>query len=320
MTKNISTFVFLFIFVFAVNSNAQNKEEPSWLRIESENKDFSIAVPPNYQVLADKKGFSYAKFDKTFQRVVGTVRLSDIRYITASQNGASFFVFSYKVNNLKDGLNYLSNYVDNGEVSNISFNQFKGKSSARSTDKFYYLHLALGSNDRIYHIFGGARDRNNETLQYFFSSLKLNGNNLFNLNTNMENRIKEPARLISSLEDTPFLVEVEEQKTANAQNQPDKKNPAEQKDSSETPLGVIFKPRPRYTEEARGKNTVGTVRLRISFSGDGSIGKISVVKGLENGLTEEAIKAARLIRFLPQEKDNTPISVSKLVEFGFSIY
>jgi len=42
------------------------------------------------------------------------------------------------------------------------------------------------------------------------------------------------------------------------------------------------------------------VSLRITFGANGQIEKIVEVSGLDNGLTEEAVKVARLMRFLPQ--------------------
>ena len=58
----------------------------------------------------------------------------------------------------------------------------------------------------------------------------------------------------------------------------------------------------------------------MTFSADGGIEKISIIQGLPDGLTGEAVKAARLIRFLPQEKDNIPVTTTKAIEYSFSVF
>lgn len=87
-----------------------------------------------------------------------------------------------------------------------------------------------------------------------------------------------------------------------------------------TNLAILSKPRPGYTDAARQANIQGTVILRVTFLGSGQIGGISAVKGLPNGLTEQAIAAARRISFTPKMIDGVPQSVTKQIEYTFSIY
>ena len=96
-------------------------------------------------------------------------------------------------------------------------------------------------------------------------------------------------------------------------------------DKSDTPDGVtqevkiISKPRPGYTDSARQANIEGTVILRVVFLASGQIGSISAVKGLPNGLTEQAIAAARRISFEPAKKNGVGQTVTKQIEYPFSI-
>jgi len=83
---------------------------------------------------------------------------------------------------------------------------------------------------------------------------------------------------------------------------------------------IISKPRANYTDAARQNQVQGKVVLRVTFSANGSIGQISVISGLGNGLTEQAIAAARSIRFEPAKKAGVPVSVTKPVEYSFTIY
>jgi len=87
-----------------------------------------------------------------------------------------------------------------------------------------------------------------------------------------------------------------------------------------TGLNVTYKPKPSYTDAARQNQVQGKVMLRVTFLASGSIGNISTVKGLPNGLTEQAIAAARSIRFTPAMVNGQARSVTRQVEFSFAIY
>ena len=86
------------------------------------------------------------------------------------------------------------------------------------------------------------------------------------------------------------------------------------------PLRILSKPKPQYTESARKVGLTGTVRLKVTFNANGTIGSIRPLKGLGHGLTEKAIAAARSIRFKPQLQNGRPVGVSKTLVYNFSIY
>jgi len=86
------------------------------------------------------------------------------------------------------------------------------------------------------------------------------------------------------------------------------------------PLRILSKPRAPFTDEARVNGTMGVVTLQIIFLASGKIGLISVVKGLPNGLTQEAIKAAQNIKFEPQTKGGIPYTVLKQIKYYFTLY
>lgn len=94
--------------------------------------------------------------------------------------------------------------------------------------------------------------------------------------------------------------------------------------SSKNPLteGVIIalKPRANYTDSARANKTQGKVVLRVTFGSHGGIGAISVISGIADGLTEQAIAAARRIVFVPAKRNGVAYSVTKPVEYTFTIY
>lgn len=85
-------------------------------------------------------------------------------------------------------------------------------------------------------------------------------------------------------------------------------------------MRIIAKPRASYTDQARKNGTQGSVTLKVTFLANGGVGSISVVKALPNGLSEQALSAARKMVFLPATKNGKPVTVIKTVQYGFTIY
>ncbi len=83
---------------------------------------------------------------------------------------------------------------------------------------------------------------------------------------------------------------------------------------------ITSKPHANYTDAARTAQIQGTVTLKVTFLANGSIGSVSAVSGLPNGLTEQAIAAAHGIRFEPALKNGVPQTVTKSVQYSFTIY
>ena len=87
-----------------------------------------------------------------------------------------------------------------------------------------------------------------------------------------------------------------------------------------TPLKILSKPRPSYTDSARQSNVQGTIKMAVIFAADGKVKHILLLNRLGKGLDENAIKAARTIIFEPKTRDGKPVSVVKIIEYGFRIY
>jgi hypothetical protein len=60
--------------------------------------------------------------------------------------------------------------------------------------------------------------------------------------------------------------------------------------------------------------------LRAIFAANGRVVGIHAVSGLAGGLTEQAIDAARHIRFVPASKDGRPVSMFVQLEYNFNFY
>jgi TonB family protein len=82
----------------------------------------------------------------------------------------------------------------------------------------------------------------------------------------------------------------------------------------ERPLGaldseveIVSKPKPIYTEEARGLKLEGDVVLDVTFEASGRVNVLGVAQGLGHGLDEAAVEAAKKIRFNPARRDGSPV-------------
>lgn len=85
---------------------------------------------------------------------------------------------------------------------------------------------------------------------------------------------------------------------------------------------IRVKPNPGYPHGARQYGVRGTVKLRVILGADGKIGdRIDVLEGLPHGVTEEAIKAARRIKFEPARRpDGRPVSQYVRIFYHFNLY
>lgn len=83
---------------------------------------------------------------------------------------------------------------------------------------------------------------------------------------------------------------------------------------------VLSKPEPQYTEEARKNQITGTVLLQAVFSASGEVTQIRALRPLPYGLTDKAIAAARMIKFVPAMKDGHAVSMYMHLEYNFNLY
>lgn len=86
-----------------------------------------------------------------------------------------------------------------------------------------------------------------------------------------------------------------------------------------TPVEIIYKPNPVYTDEARQLQLQGEVLLEVSFGSDGKLQVNRVVHGLGHGLDEAAIVAANKIKFKPALRSGLAIDSTAVVHVVFQL-
>ncbi len=83
------------------------------------------------------------------------------------------------------------------------------------------------------------------------------------------------------------------------------------------PLQILEKPNPQLPKDHGTLDIQGTITLKVDFLANGQIGKVIAVSSLPYGLTENAIEAARRIKFVPAKKAGVVKSVSKVVFYNY---
>jgi len=86
-----------------------------------------------------------------------------------------------------------------------------------------------------------------------------------------------------------------------------------------TPPVVVKEARPAYTAEAKGARIQGIVELQCVVETDGSVGDVKVIKPLDPGLDQEAVKAVRKWAFEPGKKDGKAVRVRVALEMTFTL-
>lgn len=83
---------------------------------------------------------------------------------------------------------------------------------------------------------------------------------------------------------------------------------------------VVTKPEPSYTESARQNRITGAVIVKAVFASNGRVTDMDIISGLPNGLNDQALKAAKQIRFVPGMKSGNLASCTLQLEYHFNLY
>ena len=86
-----------------------------------------------------------------------------------------------------------------------------------------------------------------------------------------------------------------------------------------SPVEIISKPRPNYTDEARKLRIEGEVLLEVVFEASGKLHVVRVIRGLGHGLDENAARAAEQIRFKPAQREGQPADSTATLHIIFQL-
>jgi len=82
---------------------------------------------------------------------------------------------------------------------------------------------------------------------------------------------------------------------------------------------ILSKPRPSYTEEARRLRIEGEVLLEVLFAASGEARVLRTIRGLDRGLDQNAVAAARAIQFRPAKRGDMDVDSTAIVHIVFQL-
>jgi len=91
------------------------------------------------------------------------------------------------------------------------------------------------------------------------------------------------------------------------------------KEQPTTPVEILAKPKPNYTEEGRKLKIEGEVRLEVQFTASGEVHVIRILQGLGHGLDEQAVRAAEQIKFKPAQREGKPVDSNASLHIIFQL-
>ncbi|MCA1624562.1 MAG: energy transducer TonB [Acidobacteria bacterium] len=300
------------IVLFSTLINAQN-QTADWIRVQSDNGEFSIEVPAEYGFFADKDGFSVS-FNS------GTYFLQQMKMLNAFREKTLISVESYRANkSALDIIRERDNFRKEGESSEIKRGDFRIKQIVMRNNGVYSVRQYFNSKNYVYILTAASRNSETPTLRRFLDSLIFKfTDSKTNQATPSEPQVKTV--LISALKLTAIEIDTNLKPLPKPDNSAKDLAVPTTKVENSQPVVILYKPPPSFTEAARMTREQGVIRLRLDFSRDGYISKIAILNSLKEGLLRQGVFAALRIKFLPQEKDGEPQTVTKVVEYSFDIY
>lgn len=303
MIKRILIPLLLLFFNISIFAQSEQYAVPiKWERYKIADKDVSILFPKLPVVLKSTDDCNETENRVYYAYAEEVVYLMKIYSKTKKKAPKSCKEKgSFNEKSLNSRIQELKKFSDNAEVSESIQNDKKIIKLKKdfSTD-WVFDDL---KNDRWFELSVSHRKNADINVKDFFESIIFSDNPV-------GTEINDGAKQVFG------DLELKQEKTSDAENGLSLKP---QTDKT-LPLQIITKPRPGYTDAARQNNVQGTVTLRVTFLASGGIGSVSVVSALGYGLTEKAIAAARKIAFLPVNRNDKNINVTKSVQFSFSIY
>jgi TonB family protein len=280
--------------IFAKPNSFNDETSVQWQRFDPKDEEF-IALfpvePENYiigeNVCLGGSGLGFCR----------GIEVDKLEVYSAFFRNAVILIRSYKTSDHK-ALSYVLRdgswrVKSSSTQTKVTIDGFNGQIYEYNSKDFYTKSLYVAAKKHVYQVSISARDSSHPLINAFLSNFRLNSTT----------ELKVPTALNWS----------------NTIYNSDSENPLSSKELP-TKYVILNKPEPRYTREARRNGITGTVRLKAVLAASGKVTHIVIMKALPDGLTENAIEAAKRIRFLPSIKDGKLVSTYVTLEYGFAMY
>lgn len=297
----------MFTILFLAASPVFSQDSNKWLRIELEDKKFTIAVAPMNIIDAEKRDFYQLR-------------------ILAFENGVEM-----EVNQRKSGTMaaFLTgrNKSDDKKSKPFKIGDFTILPSATqlSEDKKSVERLlTIIKGDTIYGMRTRSKTGEEKEVARFLQSVTIEGKPIFVRNN--ESNPPEDTVSVSNLKSSPEIVEAEKRKTGKFEGtityelQQIGENIIENEDLMHKAI-ILERPQPNFERPGLPANGVIKweqidVKLKVQFRADGQIGNIVVLSNTEKHHTKKAIDAVRRIKFVPARRDGKFVDSIQIISFS----
>jgi hypothetical protein len=301
-----------FLTTFAVFCLGQQTEE-NWQRFSPEREEFAVDTPTQLKRDGDKDSNSSRKYN-------------------GSINGAYLYVFSDPIKKKRYSSDIKRFLSDWGQATdNVRLDE-QGSSTFSFKDPYGFWHhvVFVRTETRVYVAQTVSENRLSEIAARFIKSFGL-GEKRFVRVEKEETADVKPA-VADKLSTTPIsdgggkgsgIGRGSDIGSGSGPGSGSGVGPGaipQPSPKQTSPLRILSKSRPAYTDLARFYEISGKVVARVTFLASGEVGAVSPTRRLPFGLTEAATAAAKAIRFSPAYLEGNPITVVKTVEFSFLLY
>lgn len=279
----------------------------AWIKIKSDDGVFTAEVPAKYDAFFDKDGFSLSDMSKN-------VSLENVYIFNSYVSGTliGFEVFQARDSGFVAGRlrEIEASSTTRPETSDIkTADGVKMKQNLIRTPDYYLVRRFVQHSTTVYVLTIASRTGETAESKRFLDSIiiRKKGDPNADADALPLSKLKiSPLQLYKKPETSP-----PPKPTATATPLPI--------DPNDKKLLILTKPRPSYTNTARGKGESGTVVLQIGFTENGGINEITIKRELDGGLVRQTLFAALRVRILPPEKEGNVLASKRTVEYSFMI-
>ena len=300
--KFISRLWILMMVALGVQFSPAQTNSDDWMRVQSDDGEFSIEVPANNRFFFNADGFEVS------QDQVG-LQLKNMYMLNAFAEEAlvSFEVYDCNKGAIQALFEHDALDKQGRKVNEIKVGELKIKQVINTTDKYYSIRWFFNTKKHGYILTTASRTGEVPAMRRFLDSLVMS--------TDAASSTQNSA-VFSSLKKTDIRVELDD----DAKPSPAKGSPPKTPDPNIKPYVMIRAPRASYVQAARDNRVTGTISLKLELGTDGFVPKLTVKRSLPQGLLRQTMFAALRAKFISKEKDGSPIVTFVTMEYGFDIY
>ncbi len=290
----------VFLAAFAIG---QPPADATWHTLTSSSGEFSVSVPADYIVYSDKR--------------------SNQVTVAGRGNGAFFDTSFRKTGAGNESIEAMLK-IPSPKARKVDFNIGDARihTSRLEGEKGLRFSVYVATRKGHYKVSTTSLSPDNPTLAAILASVRLNDQVLLKDTKAQEPKVAATIK-VNSLKSSDIIhaaMRRRQTEQVAVVAGVDEDPPHDRDKFYSRGLMVLQKFPARYNEDGRNNNVSGIVRLRILFKANGNIGRITVLAGLPFGLTEQAIIAAKQIKFLPAEINGIPADAEITLEYTFVIY